>query len=146
MSYKVSRQLKSVASMALIAAADAILTLAICQPAFTQTQYEWVPGSRQARVVPSGQSGQGGQGRQAPQQRYQQQTQQYQQQQYQRQQYQRQYQQVPNQSSAANQSSSAATTQSQQSQQKGKSYHFVDSVMVDGLQRQFQVLDFPLLN
>jgi len=87
MSYNVSRQLRSVASMALIAATDAILTLAICQPAFTQTQYEWVPGSRQARVVPSSQSAQGGQsaqGRQAPQQRYQQQTQQYQQQQYQR--------------------------------------------------------------
>lgn len=144
MSYKVSRQLRSVAPMALITAAEAILMSAMCQPAFTQTQYEWVPGSRQARVVPSGQSSQSGQGRQAPQQRYLQQTQpqQYQQQQYQRQQYpqyQRQYQQVPNQSSTTSQGSPAATTQSQQSQQKGKSYHFVDSVMVDGLQRQFQV-------
>lgn len=99
-----------------------VLAIVTTEPSPAQTQYEWVPGSRQARVVPSGQSQQ-----QFPrQQRYQQQQQQYRRQ--------------TTQTYQANPASAVSTpTPSQQSQQKGKSYHFVDSVMVDGLQRQFQV-------
>ncbi|MBP9089931.1 hypothetical protein KBI23_02815 [bacterium] len=129
---KVNEQLIALSFVQLIAVMTALaLPTATPRPASAQTQYEWVPGSRQARVVPSGQSRQ-----QFPQQqRYQQQSQ-FQQQQQPQPQYRRQ----TTQTYQASPTSAVSTPgQSQQSQQKGKSYHFVDSVMVDGLQRQFQV-------
>jgi polyhydroxybutyrate depolymerase len=137
---KVKEQPTTLSFLSIMTIATLIATISIVtpmpQPLSAQTQYEWVPGSRQARIVPSSQSRQ-----QSPQQqRYQQQPQYQQQQQQQPQpQYRRQTTQTyqatqPNQSTAA-----AAPAHGQQSQQKGKSYHFVDSVMVDGLQRQFQV-------
>lgn len=105
-----------------------VVITAMPQPLSAQTQYEWVPGSRQARAVPSGQGRQ-----QAPQQ----------QQRFQQQQYQQPYRRQASQTYQANQpnpsTAAAAPAHSQQSQPRGKSYHFVDSVMVDGLQRQFQV-------
>lgn len=125
-------------SIITIAAFTATISIATAmpQPLSAQTQYEWVPGSRQARIVPSGQSRQ-----QAPQQQRYQQQPQYQQQQ--QQQPQALYRRQTTQTYQANQpnpsAATAAPAHGQQSQQKGKSYHFVDSVMVDGLQRQFQV-------
>lgn len=136
---KVKEQPTTLSFLSIMTIATLIATISIVtpmpQPLSAQTQYEWVPGSRQARIVPSSQSRQ-----QSPQQqRYQQQPQYQQQQQQPQPQYRRQTTQTyqatqPNQSTAA-----AAPAHGQQSQQKGKSYHFVDSVMVDGLQRQFQV-------
>lgn len=133
---KVKEQPTTLSFLSIMTIATLIATISIVtampQPLSAQTQYEWVPGSRQARIVPSSQSRQ-----QSPQQqRYQQQQQQQQQPQpqYRRQTTQTYQATQPNQSTAA-----AAPAHGQQSQQKGKSYHFVDSVMVDGLQRQFQV-------
>lgn len=139
---KVKEQPTTLSFLSIMTIATLIATITIVtampQPLSAQTQYEWVPGSRQARIVPSSQSRQ-----QSPQQQRYQQQPQYQQQQQQQQQQQPQYRRQttqtyqatqPNQSTAA-----AAPAHGQQSQQKGKSYHFVDSVMVDGLQRQFQV-------
>ena len=100
-------------------------------PAQAQTQYEWVPGSRQARAVPSGQTRQSQQ-QLTPQQRYQQQLL-----------YQQQYRQQSGQGNQVRQvttgTNPTANATAEASPQKNKSYHFTDTVMVDGLQRHFQV-------
>jgi polyhydroxybutyrate depolymerase len=148
MSSKVCTKLLTITRVALLSTALPLLVqpehsayLAV-SPALAQTQYEWVPGSRQARAVPSGQARQ-----LTPQQLYQQQRQyQYQQQLNQQQQNQQQGRQTQTSASQTQQvyprrQPQAATTNvtAGQAPQKGKSYHFVDSVMVDGVQRHFQV-------
>ncbi|CAN5541096.1 hypothetical protein BH11CYA1_BH11CYA1_15110 [soil metagenome] len=109
-----------------------LLSVIISPPALCQTQYEWVPGSRQARAVPANQT-RSSQQQLTPQQLYQQQML-----------YQQRYSQRASQQPSQRASTQASQQTSSQRNQSGstaknKSYHFTDTVMVDGLQRHFQV-------